>query len=48
MKRFHEKSFAAGVDRKQVAECQKIGLELEDFMSLGIEAMKAIASELGL
>ena len=48
MKRFHEKSFAAGVDRKQVAECQKIGLELEDFMSLGIEAMKGIAPELGL
>lgn len=48
MKRFHEKSFAAGVDREQVAQCQKIGLELEEFMSLGIEAMKGIASELGL
>jgi len=48
MKRFREKSFAAGVDREQVAECQKIGLELEEFMDLGIEAMKGIASELGL
>jgi putative nucleotidyltransferase with HDIG domain len=48
MKRFHERSFAAGVDREQVAQCQKIGLELEEFMSLGIEAMKGIASELGL
>ena len=46
MKRFHEKSFAAGVNREQVAQCQEIGLELEEFISLGIEAMKGIASEL--
>jgi putative nucleotidyltransferase with HDIG domain len=48
MKRFREKSFAAGVNREQVTQCQKIGLELEEFISLGIEAMKGIASELGL
>jgi len=48
MKRFREKSFAAGVDREQVALCQEIGLELEEFMALGIEAMQGIASELGL
>ena len=48
MKRFHEKSFAAGVNREQLAQCQKIGLELEEFVSLGIEAMKGISSELGL
>jgi putative nucleotidyltransferase with HDIG domain len=48
MKRFREKSFAAGVSREQVALCQKIGLELEEFMTLGIEAMQGIASELGL
>jgi putative nucleotidyltransferase with HDIG domain len=48
MKRFREKSFAAGVNREQVAQCQDIGLELEEFITLGIEAMKGIASELGL
>jgi putative nucleotidyltransferase with HDIG domain len=48
MKRFREKSFAAGANREQVAQCQKIGLELEEFISLGIEAMKGIASELEL
>jgi putative nucleotidyltransferase with HDIG domain len=48
MKRFSEKSFAAGVNREQVAQCQEIGLELEDFITLGIEAMQGIASELGL
>jgi len=48
MKRFHEKSFAAGVNREQVAQCQEIGLELEEFIGLGTEAMKGIASELRL
>ena len=48
MKRFREKSFAAGVNREQVAQCQEIGLELEEFINLGIEAMKGIASELEL
>ena len=48
MKRFREKSFAAGVNREQVAQCQEIGLELEEFINLGIEAMREIASDLGL
>jgi len=48
MKRFREKSFAAGVNREQVARCQEIGLELEEFIGLGIEAVKGIASELQL
>jgi predicted hydrolase (HD superfamily) len=48
IKRFREKSFAAGVNREQVAQCQAIGLELEEFIGLGIEAMKGIAAELGL
>jgi putative nucleotidyltransferase with HDIG domain len=48
MKRFREKSFAAGVKREQVAQCQEIGLELEEFISLGIKAMQGIASELEL
>ena len=46
MKRFREKSFAAGVNREQVAQCQEIGLELEEFIGLGIKAMKEIASDL--
>jgi len=48
MKRFREKSFAAGVNREQIAQCQEIGLELEEFISLGIEAMKGIAPQLEL
>ena len=48
MKRFREKSFAAGVSREQVNTCQEIGLELEEFIGLGIEAMQGIAFDLGL
>ena len=48
MKRFREKSFAAGVNREHVAQCQQIGLELEEFIGLGIKAMQGIASDLQL
>ena len=48
MKRFREKRFAAGVNREQIEICKELGLELEEFISLGLEAMKGIAPELGL
>ena len=48
MKRFREKRFAAAVKREQVAQCQEIGLDLEEFIDLGIEAMQGIASDLQL
>ena len=47
-KRFKEKGFAAGANREQIATCSKIGLELDDFIELGVEAMKGIADDLGL
>ncbi len=47
-KRFKEKSFAAGANREQIASCHEIGLELDEFIELGLEAMKGIASDLGL
>jgi putative nucleotidyltransferase with HDIG domain len=47
-KRYKEKSFAAGANREQIARCADIGLELEEFMSIGLDAMKGIAPQLGL
>jgi predicted hydrolase (HD superfamily) len=47
-KRFKEKSFAAGANREQIARCAELGLELEEFIELGLEAMKGIAPSLGL
>jgi len=47
-KKFKEKSFAAGANRQQIALCSEIGLELDEFIELGLEAMKGIADDLGL
>ena len=47
-KRFKEKSFAAGANREQIAGCSELGLELDEFMGLGLKAMQGIAAELGL
>ena len=47
-KRFKEKRFAAGASRENIATCDRIGLSLDEFLSLGLEAMKGIARELGL
>jgi predicted hydrolase (HD superfamily) len=47
-KRFKEKGFAAGASREQISLCSELGLELDEFIELGVEAMKGIATELGL
>jgi len=48
IKRFKEKSFAAGANREQIARCSELGLEFGEFIELGLEAMKGIAADLGL
>ena len=47
-KRFKEKSFAASVNREQIAGCSELGIELDEFIELGLKAMQGIAEELGL
>ena len=47
-KRFKEKRFAAGASRENIASCDRIGLSLDEFLTLGLEAMKGIAADLGL
>jgi putative nucleotidyltransferase with HDIG domain len=47
-KRFKEKGFAAGASREHIAKCNDIGLELDEFITLGLEAMKGVAPQLGL
>jgi len=47
-KRFKEKSFAAGANREQIAKCSDIGFELDEFIAIGVAAMKDIAPQLGL
>jgi putative nucleotidyltransferase with HDIG domain len=47
-KRFKEKSFAAGASREQISQCSNLGLELDEFIELGLKAMQDIAADLGL
>ena len=47
-KRFKEKSFAAGANREQIARCSEIGLEIDEFIELGLKAMQGVADDLGL
>jgi putative nucleotidyltransferase with HDIG domain len=46
-KRFKEKSFAAGACRESIARCSDIGLELDEFIAIGVSAMQGIADNLG-
>ena len=47
-KRFKDKRFAAGADRDQIMTCTRLGLELDEFLALSLDAMTEIADELGL
>lgn len=47
-KRMKEKAFAASVNRDTIRECEKLGLELPEFVELSLNAMKEIGPEIGL
>jgi len=47
-KRFKEKAFAKGANREIISECEKLGVEINDFCDLALEAMQKISDELGL
>ena len=48
LKRMKDKRFAASVDRGVILECVHLGLPIEEFASLALDAMLRIAPELGL
>jgi len=48
LNRFKEKSFARGANRQVILSCSEIGLSLEEFVKISLEAMKEIAQDLGL
>lgn len=47
-KRMKEKAFAASVNRETIMECEKIGISLNDFTELALQAMKKIHDQIGL
>jgi putative nucleotidyltransferase with HDIG domain len=49
LKKMKDKAFAAAVKREQIALCQeKLGIPLEEFVKIALEAMQGISGELGL
>ena len=48
VKRMKEKAFAASVKRENILECEKIGIPIDQFAAIAIEAMMPIAGEIGL
>ncbi|XPV74833.1 MAG: HDIG domain-containing metalloprotein [Desulfovibrio sp.] len=47
-KKMKDKAFAASVCRDNIRECDKIGLELGDFLTTSIQAITSISEEVGL
>lgn len=49
MKKWNSKSFAAGVDRKQIEECEpRLNVPLKEFVQIALTAMQGISIDLGL
>ncbi|MGQ9678394.1 MAG: HDIG domain-containing metalloprotein [bacterium] len=48
LRRFKDKRFAAGANREQIMRCSELGLSLEEFITICLQAMQGIAGELGL
>ena len=47
-KRFKEPSFAKGARREDIMTCSELGLELDEFLAIGLGAMQEISDDLGL
>ena len=47
-KKLKDKTFAAKVNRNTIQECEKLGLEVDEFLQIALDSMKEIAEEIGL
>ncbi len=47
-KRMTEKAFAASVKRENIMECENIGIPLDEFIQISVDAMRTISDEIGL
>lgn len=47
-KRMKEKAFAASVNRDHILECEEIGILLDEFIQLSVDAMRGISDSIGL
>ncbi|MFA5856185.1 MAG: HDIG domain-containing metalloprotein [Candidatus Pacearchaeota archaeon] len=47
-KKYKDKTFAAGCNREIIKECENAGIMLDDFLEIGIDAIKNIKEKVGL
>ncbi|HUT32979.1 MAG TPA: HD domain-containing protein [Planctomycetota bacterium] len=48
LKRMRKKDFARAVSREVIAECERLGIPLDEFVQLSLAAMQGVAGDLGL
>jgi hypothetical protein len=48
VKKFKQKDFARNVRRDKILACEELGLELREFMEIGLRALQSISDDLGL
>ena len=47
-RRMKDKSFARQVSRENILRCEEIGIPLNEFLAMGVEAMQSVNREIGL
>jgi predicted hydrolase (HD superfamily) len=47
-KKFKSKGFARGCSREIIKECELLGISLDEFLKIGLEALQEISDEIGL
>jgi hypothetical protein len=47
-RRMKDKSFARRVSRENIMRCEEIGIPMNEFFAMGIEAMQTVSDEIGL
>jgi len=48
IKKYNDKTFAKGCDRKRIKLCLDVGIEVEKFLELSLSALKEISNDLDL
>jgi putative nucleotidyltransferase with HDIG domain len=47
-KKFKDKDFARGADRKRIALCEELGIPKEEFFEIALKGIQIISQEIGL
>jgi hypothetical protein len=47
-KKFKDKDFARGVERKRILACEEIGISKDKFFEIALSGLKSVAPEIGL